>query len=157
MLYTYILCKPRKKNPVVKWWVMFYLQGYFSEPRAMFLCNDGAGHTGQFVYIKDEREEQEYLGLCEVQVFPVQSKSNVISFRNDLWIIMSLFSMDAEHSIDSDKLKFSQQRTLNIESFYFPKRLLLIFIMHFDQNTILWVVTIATLQSISLFLCMVIF
>ena len=63
---------------------MFYLQGYFSEPRAMFLCNDGAGHTGQFVYIKDEREEQEYLGLCEVQVFPVQSKSNVISFRNDL-------------------------------------------------------------------------
>ena len=45
--------------------------------------------------------------------------------------------MDAEHSIDSDKLKFSQQRTLNIESFYFPKRLLLIFIMHFDQNIIL--------------------
>ena len=61
-----------------------YLQGYFSEPRAMFLCNDGGGHTGQFVYIKDEREEQEYLGLCEVQVFPVQSKFNVISFRNDL-------------------------------------------------------------------------
>ena len=59
-------------------------QGYFSEPRAMFLCNEGAGHTGQFVYIKDEREEQEYLGLCEVQVFPVQSKFNVISFRNDL-------------------------------------------------------------------------
>ena len=136
---------------------MFYLQGYFSEPRAMFLCNDGAGHTGQFVYIKDEREEQEYLGLCEVQVFPVQSKSNVISFRNDLWIIMSLFSMDAEHSIDSDKLKFSQQRTLNIESFYFPKRFLLIFIMHFDQNIILWVVTTATLQSISLFSYMVIF
>ena len=65
--------------------------------------------------------------------------------------------MDAEHSIDSDKLKFSQQRTLNIESFYFPKRLLLIFIMHFDQNIILSVVTTATLQSISLFSYMVIF
>ena len=50
-------------------------QGYFSEPRAMFLCNDGDGHMGQFVYIKDEREEQEYLGLCEVQVFPKQSKT----------------------------------------------------------------------------------
>ena len=50
-------------------------QGYFSEPRAMFLCNNGDGHTGQFVYIKDEREEQEYLGLCEVQVFPKLSKS----------------------------------------------------------------------------------
>ena len=25
----------------------------------MFLCNNGEGHTGQFVYIKDEREEQE--------------------------------------------------------------------------------------------------
>ena len=50
------------------------LQGYFSEPRAMFLCNDGDGHTGEFVYIKDEREEQEYLGLCEVQVFPKMSK-----------------------------------------------------------------------------------
>ena len=53
---------------------ILYLQGYFSEPRAMFLCNEGDGHTGQFVYIKDEREEQEYLGLCEVQVFPVQSR-----------------------------------------------------------------------------------
>ena len=144
----------------MKWWVIIdsgylylttnrlYLQGYFSEPRAMFLCNDGAGHTGQFVYIKDEREEQEYLGICEVQVFPVQSKFtfNVISFRNYFWIMLSLFSMDADQSgIDSDKLKFSQQRTLNIESLYFPKRLLLILIMHFDQNIILWVVTITAL------------
>ena len=55
-----------------------YLQGYFTEPRAMFLCDDGAGHTGQFVYIKDERDQQEYLGLCEVQVFPVQSKLSLI-------------------------------------------------------------------------------
>ena len=42
----------------------------------MFLCNNGDGHKGQFVYIKDEREEQEYLGLCEVQVFPKLSESN---------------------------------------------------------------------------------
>ena len=51
-----------------------HFQGYFSSSRAMFLCNEGSGHTGQFVYIKDEREHQEYLGLCEVQVFPTQSK-----------------------------------------------------------------------------------
>lgn len=64
-------CAIGKINPC-----QFLSQGYFSEPRAMFLCNNGDGHTGQFVYIKDEREEQEYLGLCEVQVFPKLSKSN---------------------------------------------------------------------------------
>ena len=49
-------------------------EGLFEEPRAVFLCNDGKGHFGQFVYIKDDREEQEYLGLCEVQVFPFRSE-----------------------------------------------------------------------------------
>ena len=37
----------------------------------MFLCNQGEGHTGEFVYVRDDREEEDYLGLCEVQVFPL--------------------------------------------------------------------------------------
>ena len=49
-------------------------EGLFEEPRAVFLCNDGKGHIGEFIYIKDDRDEQEYLGLCEVQVFPIRSE-----------------------------------------------------------------------------------
>ena len=49
-------------------------EGFFNEPRAVFLCNDGKGHFGEFVYIKDDRDKQEYLGLCEVQVFPFKSE-----------------------------------------------------------------------------------
>ena len=49
-------------------------EGFFTEPRAVFLCNNGEGHFGEFVYIKDERENQEYLGLCEVQVFPFKGE-----------------------------------------------------------------------------------
>ena len=49
-------------------------EGFFKEPRAVFLCNGGEGHFGQFVYIKDERVEPGHLGLCEVQVFPFRSE-----------------------------------------------------------------------------------
>ena len=52
-------------------------EGFFTEPRAVFLCNEGEGHYGEFVYIKDERVNQEYLGLCEVQVFPFKSEQNI--------------------------------------------------------------------------------
>ena len=48
--------------------------GKFDAKKAVFLCNDGLGHPGQFVYIRDEREEQEYFGLCEVEVFQLKSK-----------------------------------------------------------------------------------
>lgn len=51
-------------------------EGKFEAPKAVFLCNDGLGHPGQFVYIRDDREEQEYFGLCEVEVFAFQSKSS---------------------------------------------------------------------------------
>lgn len=44
-------------------------EGKFENKKAVFLCNDGDGHPGQFVYIRDDREEQEYFGLCEVEVF----------------------------------------------------------------------------------------
>ena len=49
-------------------------EGKFETQKAVFLCNDGLGHPGQFVYIRDDREEQEYFGLCEVEVFEYRSK-----------------------------------------------------------------------------------
>ncbi len=49
-------------------------EGKFETKKAVFLCNDGLGHPGQFVYIRDDREEQEYFGLCEVEVFEFKSK-----------------------------------------------------------------------------------
>ena len=45
-------------------------QGKFTEPRVVFDCNDGKGHFGDFVYIRDERAEHEHLMLCEVEVRP---------------------------------------------------------------------------------------
>ena len=45
-------------------------QGQFTEPRVVFNCNDGKGHYGDFVYIRDERAEHEHLMLCEVEVRP---------------------------------------------------------------------------------------
>ena len=53
-------------------------EGKFETKKAVFLCNDGLGHPGQFVYIRDDREEQEYFGLCEVEVFEFTSKFFVI-------------------------------------------------------------------------------
>ena len=52
-------------------------EGKFETQKAVFLCNDGLGHPGQFVYIRDDREEQEYFGLCEVEVFEYRSKSHL--------------------------------------------------------------------------------
>jgi len=49
--------------------------GKFEEKRAVFLCNRGDGHPGQFVYVRDDREEQEYFGLCEVEVFRREGES----------------------------------------------------------------------------------
>ena len=50
--------------------------GKFESSKAVFLCANGEGHKGQFVYIRDDREEQEYFGLCEVEVFKFNSKSD---------------------------------------------------------------------------------
>jgi hypothetical protein len=52
--------------------------GKFEAKKAVFFCNDGLGHPGQFVYIRDEREEQEYFGLCEVEVFQLKSESSAL-------------------------------------------------------------------------------
>ena len=45
------------------------------EPLAVFLCNGGKGYKGEFVYIRDDREDGpgvEYFSLCEVRVFGLQ-------------------------------------------------------------------------------------
>ena len=42
---------------------------YFQDQKALFECNDSEGHSGQFVYIRDDREDKEYFGMCEVEVF----------------------------------------------------------------------------------------
>lgn len=42
---------------------------FLQDQKALFECNDNEGHTGQFVYIRDDREDKEYFGLCEVEVF----------------------------------------------------------------------------------------
>ena len=48
-------------------------QGFFEEPRAVFLCNKGLGYVGDFVYIKDDRENQDEFSLCEVEAFTFKS------------------------------------------------------------------------------------
>ena len=41
----------------------------FQDQKALFDCNENEGHSGQFVYLRDDREDKEYFGLCEVEVF----------------------------------------------------------------------------------------
>ena len=45
-------------------------EGILREPRVMFDCNEGKGHFGDFVYIRDDRKNHEHFGLCEVEVIP---------------------------------------------------------------------------------------
>ncbi len=40
----------------------------------MFNCNENEGHSGQFVYLRDDREDKEYFGQCEVEVFEHKGK-----------------------------------------------------------------------------------
>ncbi|XP_071743546.1 uncharacterized protein [Lepeophtheirus salmonis] len=44
-------------------------EGRFQDQKILFKCNEEEGHSGQFVYIRDDREDKEYFGLCEVEVF----------------------------------------------------------------------------------------
>ena len=62
--------------------IIIVLQGNFNESLAMFLCNGGKGHSGEFVYIRDDREVSasvEYFSLCEVQIFGMEGKSLPLS------------------------------------------------------------------------------
>ncbi|XP_063849030.1 LOW QUALITY PROTEIN: uncharacterized protein LOC135093582 [Scylla paramamosain] len=49
-------------------------KGVFQTRKALFHCNDGLGHPGQFVYIRDDRKDQETFGLCEVEVFAFRER-----------------------------------------------------------------------------------
>jgi hypothetical protein len=40
----------------------------------LFTCNGGLGHQGRYVYIRDDRRDQDYFGLCEVEVFAYRGK-----------------------------------------------------------------------------------
>ena len=54
----------------------------------MFLCNGGEGHSGEFVYIRDDREVSasvEYFSLCEVQIFGMDGK-----LPSSLWPLVNL-------------------------------------------------------------------
>ena len=56
----------------------------------MFLCNGGRGHSGEFVYIMDDREvtaSVEYFSLCEVQIFGMEGKFLVLS--TTVWAVCS--------------------------------------------------------------------
>ena len=46
---------------ILIWWIQ--------DQKALFDCNENEGHSGQFVYLRDDREDKEYFGLCEVEVF----------------------------------------------------------------------------------------
>ncbi|XP_021927670.1 uncharacterized protein LOC110833660 isoform X3 [Zootermopsis nevadensis] len=50
-------------------------KGRFQNPRILFTCNDGLGHQGRYVYIRDDRRDQDYFGLCEVEVFAYRDES----------------------------------------------------------------------------------
>ena len=48
--------------------------GLFHQPYAIFKCNESAGYSGDFLYIKDNREGVNEFSLCEVHVFPLMGK-----------------------------------------------------------------------------------
>lgn len=50
-------------------------KGRFQNPRILFTCNDGFGHQGRYVYIRDDRRDQDYFSLCEVEVFSYRDES----------------------------------------------------------------------------------
>ena len=78
-------------------------EGKFETKKAVFLCNDGLGHPGQFVYIRDDREEQEYFGLCEVEVFEFTSK------RKLLHKYLNLYSFKSRVMLERFSFTFSKQ------------------------------------------------
>jgi len=47
------------------------------DQKQVFSCNEKEGHVGHFVYVRDDREDKEYFGLCEVEVFEHKGGSNV--------------------------------------------------------------------------------
>ncbi len=50
------------------------------EQKVFFKCKEG--HSGQFVYIRDDRPDKEYFGLCEVEVFHYKGNCLHCAFTN---------------------------------------------------------------------------
>ncbi|KAL0268038.1 UNVERIFIED_CONTAM: hypothetical protein PYX00_010123 [Menopon gallinae] len=46
-----------------------HFKGKFPKLKMLFVCNKGKGHKGRYVYIRDDRKNHDYFGLCEVEVF----------------------------------------------------------------------------------------
>ncbi len=81
-------------------------EGSFSERRAAFICGGGGGGgggggdessvglAGQFVYVRDDREEADHFGLCEVEVFKAQGEIGVVvavAFAASAAVVVGLF------------------------------------------------------------------
>ena len=69
----------------------------FQDQKALFNCNENEGHHGQFVYLRDDREDKEYFGLCEVEVFEHKGKfglmySTKVNLQVFAYIGLLLFS-----------------------------------------------------------------
>ena len=48
-----------------------------TSPYVVFTCNQDRGLLGDFIYIRDERLEEEPLTLCEVEIFSVEDKDDL--------------------------------------------------------------------------------
>ena len=48
-----------------------------TSPYVVFTCNQDRGLLGDFLYIRDERREEEPLSLCEVEIFSVEDEDDL--------------------------------------------------------------------------------
>ena len=58
-------------------------EGEILESTIIFLCNGGEGHRGKFLYIRDEREDDDHFSLCEVQVFPLLGMKLMLNYQKE--------------------------------------------------------------------------
>ena len=87
-------------------------EGRFHEQQVKFSCNNGSGQLGQFVYIRDDRVDREYFGLCEVQAFQRlevpecgQPESPVYSKVTPLGPGSILYSCSQGYSLVGDRVR----------------------------------------------------
>ncbi|CAG0893228.1 unnamed protein product [Darwinula stevensoni] len=77
--------------------------GTFPNDNKMFRCKEGLGTPGQIVYIRDDRQTQASLWLCEVQVFAsrVPSKPNNLRMVDRTPTTIALKWDRPDHAINS--------------------------------------------------------
>ena len=82
-------------------------EGRFQTQLAKFECNEGTGQRGQFVYIRDDRVDREYFGLCEVQVFQkIGNGAKKYCFMKRRNTPLSMFSFQSFLSADGRRVPF---------------------------------------------------